>query len=95
MPDNIKELQIQYLSQIAGLEKQIEDWDAQYLEGRKKLKKDLADLIERARFNSDLSVADIGKHLGKSRQAVNQLLIDVYGIRHPDRAELARKDSNA
>lgn len=84
------QLQGQYLTKIKSAEAELKSYDQLYLQERQDRVKKFADLVEEARFQSDLSVKEIASHLGKSRQALNKTLISAYGVRHPDKAKAGR-----
>lgn len=88
--EQIDSLQNTYLKRIKYAEDELKQFDTEYHQQRKEKRKDIAELIEEAKHRSDLSVEDIAKHLGKSRQALNKALIDVFGVRHPDKSSAAK-----
>jgi AraC-like DNA-binding protein len=79
-----------FLSRIEYAYSNLERIDSNYIKVREKAKTGLADAIEEAKTDSDLSIKDIAQHFGKSRQAVNKVLTDVYGVRHLEKAEAAK-----
>jgi hypothetical protein len=84
-----EEKQKDYLSEISNLYEEIRKLDLEYNQSRVSLKKRLAEKIEEGRFESDLTVKNVADHLGIKRQTVNKVLIDVYGVRHPEKAKAA------
>jgi hypothetical protein len=84
------DLQNKYLEEISDAYSSIEEIDRNYYKERSKAKLNLANKIEEARFKSDLSVKDIAVYFGKSRQAINKVLIDSFGVRHIEKAQAAK-----
>lgn len=84
------DLQNRFLNEISDAYKSIEEIDRNYYDIRSKAKHKLADKIEEARFESDLSVKNIADYFGKSRQAVNKVLTDCYGVRFEEKAQAAK-----
>jgi hypothetical protein len=85
-----KNTQAEHLAYIASIDASIDELDEQYKKDRGELKKTIAEAITRAKLEADISVAEVGKHLNKTRQTVNRYLIDVYGIRHAEKAAAAK-----
>ena len=54
------------------------------------LKTRLASAVKKAKFDEDLSVATIADNLGITRQYLNSILIDNYGVQHPEKAAAAK-----
>ena len=78
-----------YYKDIEKLYGSLHALDEEYSAKRKKIKTKLAEKIEEARFEKDISVKNIADHLDVKRQTVNKILTDVFGIRHPDKARAA------
>ncbi len=72
------------LDEILELGGQIDDAEDFYREGRAKMRKDLAELIMVANEHDGIAITKIAEELGKTRQAVYKLLVEVYGVRHPN-----------
>lgn len=67
----------------------LEEFDREKRQERKKYKRNLAESLLAA-IEVDLSLSEIAKKIGKSRQSLNRIIVDVFGVRHEDKANAAR-----
>jgi len=80
----------QYLNRLQDVDSEFEFLRKKQLEERKALKIKFAHLFEEARLQAGISIIEVANKLGKSRQSVHQIILDVYGVRHPDKSERAK-----
>lgn len=83
-------MKAQLLNNVSDAYKSIELLEIEVRGHRKDLKAKLAEAIEEARTKGDFSISDIATFMGITRQAVNQVLVDVYGVRNEARSEAAK-----
>lgn len=88
--NHLPDVEDPYLFAIELAYKDLHRIDSNYLSVRQKAKERLAESIDKAKSESDHSVKTIADHFNKSRQAVNKVLTDVYGVRHEEKAKAAR-----
>lgn len=79
-----------YLAEVKDRYDRIEKAELGFRQERHDHKVRLAQAIEQAKFEGDYSIVDIAKYLGITRQAVNQVLVDIFGIRYQERSEAAK-----
>ena len=79
-----------YLSNIQLAYDKLDRLDENYVQTRERAKRNLAFAIDEAKTESDLTVSLIATHFGKSRQAINKVLTDVFGVRHIEKSEAAK-----
>lgn len=77
----------EYLSKGKDIYEELGRLDENYQNERRAIKKKLTEVIEDGRFDADLSVKDFADEFGVKRQTVNKILVDVLGVRHPDKAK--------
>jgi hypothetical protein len=77
----------EYLDKAKGVYNELSLLDENYNNERKAIKRRLTEVIEDGRFEADLSVKDFADEFGVKRQTVNKVLVDVLGVRHPDKAK--------
>lgn len=86
-----KQLQSQYLDKIEAKDQFLKDMVDRFYEAYNQEKKEFVELVEEAKFESDLSISEVATHLGKTRQALNKVIVDVLGVRHKEKAAAARE----
>lgn len=79
-----------YLQQIDAVYDQIDLLETEYKRNYFYMKKQIAEIIERGKYEADLSIVDVANHLGKTRQAVHRIILEAYGVRHEDKAVNAK-----
>lgn len=79
-----------YLEQIDSVYDQIDLLESEFKRNYLYMKKQIAEIIERGKFEADLSVNDVAVHLGKTRQAVHSVILETYGVRHEEKAANAK-----
>lgn len=89
MSVNITIKQKEYLKRIDEAKFDLDQAEERYKAERKQKRMRLADIIEEARIESDMSYSYVAKHLDKTRQAINNLMIERFGIRNPEKSKAA------
>lgn len=79
----------QYLNTIDDCRDRLRANSERFHKEQKRLRNDLANVIEEAKLESDLSLAEISRHTGITRQAIHKIIKERFGVRHPDKAEAA------
>ena len=79
----------QYLETINKKYEELRQSTKEFQAEQKKRRIELAKLIEEARLECDLSLAEISRNRNITRQAIHKIIKEAFGVRHPDKAQAA------
>lgn len=85
----LEEKQNQYLFEIEQAIKDANELEEKHQQEKKEAWGVVARKIEEAKLEAEVSVKMVADRFGKSRQAINNILIAHFGIRYPDKSKAA------